>query len=189
MLRKIALGVALSAFAWSFGAAAEEGCKPTQLKNPALTLSEVYAIGAQHAKAWKGDAVPARVGNTSLGPFQPDGSSIAWNLMFYSESAKASMSVTTFRGMLTCFVQPGPAGRIPDLKPDFVRDGAKLYAIGKEKGASLLSQGHFMMIDTAAAPGTRHATWYITYTNKDNKNGDLTVIVDANTGAVEKVLK
>jgi len=98
-------------FAWS--AAAEEGCKPTQLKNPALTLSEAYAIGAQHAKAWKADAVPARVGNTSLGPFQPDGSSIAWNLMFYSESAKASMSVTTFRGMLTCFVQPGLRDAFP----------------------------------------------------------------------------
>ena len=189
MLTRIALGVALATFSWSGAAAAEEGCKPTQLKNPALKLSDVYAIGAQHAKAWKADAVPARVGNTSLGPFQPDGSSIAWNLMFYSEGAKASMSVTTFRGMLTCFVQSGPAGRIPDLKPDFVRDGAKLYALGKEKGEALLSQGYLMMIDTTAAPGTRHATWYITYTNKDNKNGDLTVIVDANTGAVEKVLK
>jgi hypothetical protein len=175
--------------AWSIGAAAEEACKPTQLKNPALTLSEAYSIGASHAKAWKADAVPARVGNTSLGPFQPDGSSIAWNLMFYSESAKASLSVTTFRGMLSCWAQPGSAGRIPDLKPDFFRDGAKLYAIGKDKGAALLAQGYFMMIDTAAAPGTRHATWYINYTNKDNKNGDLTVIIDANTGAVEKVLK
>jgi hypothetical protein len=175
--------------AWSVSAAAEEACKPTQLKKPALTLSEVYSIGAGHAKAWKADAVPARVGNTSLGPFQPDGSSIAWNLMFYSESAKASLSVTTFRGMLNCWAQPGSAGRIPDLKPDFFRDGAKLYAIGKDKGAALLAQGYFMMIDTAAAPATRHATWYINYTNKDNKNGDLTVIIDANTGAVEKVLK
>jgi len=177
-----------AALAWPLCAAADEACKPTQLKNPSLKLAEVYAIGAGHAKAWKADAVPARVGNTSLGPLQPDGSSIAWNLMFYSESSKSSMSVTTFRGMLSCFAQPGPAGRIPDLKPDFFRDGAKLYALGKQNGEALLSQGYFMMIDTAAAPSTRHATWYITYSNKDNKNGDLTVIVDANTGAVEKVL-
>jgi len=178
-----------AAIAWPIGAVAEEACKPTQLKNPALKLAEVYAIGAGHAKAWKADAVPARVGNTSLGPLQADGSSIAWNLMFYSESAKASMSVTTFRGMLTCWAQAGTAGRIPDLKPDFFRDGAKLYALGKQNGEALLAQGYFLMIDTAAAPSTRHATWYITYTNKDNKNGNLTVIVDANTGAVEKVLK
>ena len=178
-----------AAIAWPIGAIAEEACKPTQLKNPALKLSEVYAIGAGHAKAWKADAVPARVGNTSLGPLQADGSSIAWNLMFYSESAKASMSVTTFRGMLTCWAQAGTAGRIPDLKPDFFRDGAKLYALGKQNGEALLAQGYFLMIDTAAAPSTRHATWYITYTSKDNKNGNLTVIVDANTGAVEKVLK
>jgi hypothetical protein len=178
-----------AAIASPIDAVAEEACKPTQLKNPALKLAEVYAIGAGHAKAWKADAVPARVGNTSLGPLQADGSSIAWNLMFYSESAKASVSVTTFRGMLTCFAQQGTAGRIPDLKADFFRDGAKLYALGKQNGEALLAQGYFMMIDTAAAPSTRHATWYITYTSKDNKNGDLTVIVDANTGAVEKVLK
>jgi hypothetical protein len=189
-MRRLLLSLWLAAaIAWPIGAVAEEGCKPTQLKNPALKLADIYTTAAGHAKAWKPDAVPARVGNTSLGPLQADGSSIAWNLMFYSESAKASMSVTTFRGMLTCFAQPGPAGRIPDLKPDFFRDGAKLYALGKQNGEALLAQGYFMMIDTAAAPSTRHATWYITYTNKDNKNGNLTVIVDANTGAVEKVLK
>jgi hypothetical protein len=189
-MRSALLLLSLAAtIAWPLGAIADEACKPAQLKNPALKLAEVYAIGAGHAKAWKADAVPARVGNTSLGPLQADGSSIAWNLMFYSESAKSNLSVTTFRGMLSCFVQPGTAGRIPDLKPDFFRDGAKLYALGKQNGEALLAQGYFMMIDTAAAPSTRHATWYITYTNKDNKNGDLTVIVDANTGAVEKVLR
>src|SRR5215470_9160712 len=150
-----------AALAWPLCAAADEACKPTQLKNPSLKLAEVYAIGAGHAKAWKADAVPARVGNTSLGPLQADGSSIAWNLMFYSESAKASMSVTTFRGMLTCWAQAGTAGRIPDLKPDFFRDGAKLYALGKQHGEALLSQGYIVMIDTAAAPSNRHATWYI----------------------------
>jgi hypothetical protein len=36
--------------------------------------------------------------------------------------------------------------------------------------------------------GTRHATWYLSC-NKDNKNGGLTVVLDANSGAVEKVLK
>jgi hypothetical protein len=190
MLMKVfALCAALALAAQLGTASAEEPCKPVQLKNPALKLGEVYSIGSGHAKVWKTDAVPARVGNTSLGPLQPDGSSIAWNLMFYSESAKASMSVTTFRGMLSCYVQPGPAGRIPDLKPDFFRDGAKLYALGKQNGEALLAQGYFIMIDTAAAPETRHATWYINYSNKDNQNGKLSVIVDANTGAVEKVLK
>jgi len=169
-------------------ALAEEACKTQQLKNQAPTLSEIYAMAAGYAKAWKADAVPARVGNTSLGPLQPDGSSIAWNLMFYSEGAKAHMAVITFRGTLTCWADAGPAGRIPDLKPDFFRDGAKLYALAKQHGEALLSQGYIVMIDTAAAPSNRHATWYINY-SKDNKSGGLSVIIDANTGAVEKVLK
>jgi len=170
-------------------ALAEEACKSQQLKNPAPTLSEIYATAAGYAKTWKADAVPARVGNTSLGPLQPNGSSAAWNLMFYSDAAKAHMAVTTFRGTLTCWADAGSAGRIPDLKPDFFRDGAKLYALAKQHGEALLAQGYVVMIDTTAEPGTRHATWYINYSNKDNKSGGLTVILDGNTGAVEKVLK
>lgn len=169
-------------------ARAEEACKTQQLKNPAPTLAEIYALGYGYAKAWKADAVPARVGNTSLGPLQPNGSSVAWNLMFYSEAAKAHMAVTTFRGTLTCWADPGPAGRIPDLKPDFFRDGAKLHALARQHGEALLAQGYVVMIDTAAAPSNRHATWYINY-DKDNKDGGLSVILDANTGAVENVLK
>jgi hypothetical protein len=171
------------------GAFAEEACKTQQLKNPAPTLSEIYATASGYAKAWKPDAVPVRVGNTSLGPLQPNGSSAAWNLMFYSDAAKAHMSVTTFRGTLTCWADPGQAGRIPDLKPDFLRDGAKLYALAKQHGEALLAQGYMVMIDTAAAPSNRHATWYINYSKDQGKDGGLSVIIDANTGAVENVLK
>lgn len=170
-------------------APAEEACKTQQLKNPALTLSEMYGMAAGYAKVWKADAVPAQIANTSLGPLQPNGTSVAWNVMFYSDAAKAHMSVTTFRGMLNCWADPGPAGRIPDLKPDFVRDGAKLYAIAKQHGDALLAQGYFVMIGTAAAPSNRHATWNINYSRDQGKSGNLTVIVDANTGAVEKALK
>ena len=37
--------------------AAEQVCKTTTLKNPALTLAEMYALADGHAKAWKSDAV------------------------------------------------------------------------------------------------------------------------------------
>ena len=178
----------LLALAASAAAHSEEACETQQLKNRAPTLSEIYAMASGYARAWKADAVPARVGNTSLGPLQPNGSSAAWNLMFYSEAAKAHMAVTTFRGTLTCWADAGQAGRVPDLKPDFLRDGARLYALAKQHGEALVGQGYAVMIDTAAAPGSRHATWYINY-SKDNRNGGLSVIVDANTGVVEKVLK
>jgi hypothetical protein len=176
------------AFAGVAPVQAQEACKPTQLKNPALKLDEIYKIAEGHAKAWKADATPANLGNTSLGPLQPDGSSIAWNLKFYSDSAKSWVGINTFRGTLTCYASPGTAGRMPDLKPTFLRDGAKLYAVAKQQGESLLGQGYIVMIQTAAAPSNNHATWYINY-SKDNRDGGLTVILDANTGAVEKVLK
>ncbi|MEP7180693.1 MAG: hypothetical protein ABI886_00730, partial [Betaproteobacteria bacterium] len=82
----------------------------------------------------------------------------------------------------------GTAGRIPALKPDFFRDGAKLYALAKEHGDTFIAQGYQVSIDTAAAPSNNHATWFINY-QKDNRNAKLIVIVDANTGVVEKIIR
>jgi len=90
--------------------------------------------------------------------------------------------------MFTCYAMPGGAGRIPDLAPSFVRDSGKLYAIAKEKGGELLAQGFLVSIQTSAAPSDRHATWYINYAKADGTNAKRIVIVDANTGQVEKVL-
>lgn len=88
----------------------------------------------------------------------------------------------------TCTQIPGDAGRIPDLKPTFVRDGAKLYGLAKQNGATYLAQGYTIQLGTAAAPSDRHATWNISF-SKDNKNAPVTIIIDANTGVVEKVIK
>ena len=169
-------------------ARAQEACKTVPLKKPAVPLAEVYAMAEKYAKAWKSDAIPERITNTSMGPLKPDGSSEAWNLMFVSKQANAVVAINTFRGSLTCWAQPGQGGRIPDLKPDFYRDGAGLYALAKQHGESLIQQGYTVSVGTAAAPSDRHANWYIHY-EKDNKTADLTVIVGANTGKVEKVMK
>jgi hypothetical protein len=188
MTRRLAGLMAGAAIALATEARAQEACKTVQLKNPAVPLAEMYAMADKYAKAWKPDALPERITNTSLGPLQPDGSSTAWNLVFFSAQANANVAINTFRGSLTCWAQAGPAGRMPDLKPDFFRDGAALYALAKQHGDALLREGFTVSLGTAAAPSDRHATWYINY-EKDNKSGGLSVIVDANTGKVEKVLK
>ena len=118
----------------------------------------------------------------------PDGSSAAWHLVFTSEGSKAHVTIGTMRGALTCWADAESAGRAPDFKPDFFRDGAKLYALAKQHGGGFLGEGYAVMIQTASAPSTRHATWYINY-SKDNKDAPLSVIVNANTGAVEQVVK
>jgi hypothetical protein len=188
MSKRLAWMLAASVAAMAPAARAQEACKSVQLKKPAVPLAEMYAMADKLAKAWKADAAPARITNTSLGPLQPDGSSLAWNLMFYSAQAKANVAINTFRGTLNCWASPGEAGRMPDLKPDFYRDGAALYALAKTHGEALLKDGYTVSLGTAAAPSDRHATWYINY-EKDNRSGGLSVIVDANTGKLEKVMK
>jgi len=170
-------------------AAAQEACTPETLKSAAVTLSAVYAMAESRARAWKPDAVPARISTTSLGPLKPDGSSEAWTLMFHSAASDSSLAINTMRGTLTCYALPGPAGRIPDLAPTFVRDGAMLYALAQKHGGDLIAKGYGVNLQTGAAPGTRHATWYLTFSTADNQNGKLSVIVDANTGALEDVLR
>ncbi|MFO1309000.1 MAG: hypothetical protein U1F64_11230 [Burkholderiales bacterium] len=186
--RASACALALAA-ALPLASHAQEACKPLALKNPALKLDEAYRMAEERAKAWKADAAPARITNTILGPLKPDGSSEAWNIMFHSPSANASVAVNTFRGQLTCWAQAGSAGRMPDLKPGFVLDGAKLYAIAKQHGEKAIADGYFVMIGTAAAPSNRHATWNLNFSKADGKSSPPTILVDANTGAVEKVLK
>lgn len=189
MTRMIVIASIIAVGALARDASAEEVCKTTQLKTPALTLSEMYLMADGHAKAWKSDAVLAQAGTTSEGPLQPNGGSVDWSLLFYSDSAKESVSITTSGGTYRCWADEGSAGRIPDLKPAFMRDGAKLYALAKENGEALLAQGYTVSIGIVAAPGTRHATWRINYATSDGVFADITVIVDANTGTVEKVLK
>jgi hypothetical protein len=169
-------------------AKAQTVCTMQQLKNAAPTLAAMYDIALRHAHAWKPDAVPVQISTTALGSLQPDGSAASWHLIFYSESAKASLALDVMRGWLNCSTDSGNPGRIPDLKPQFVLDGAKLYAIAKDKGADLLAQGYGVMIGTAAAPGTRHATWNISY-QRSGLDGGLLLLVDANTGAVEKAIR
>ncbi len=144
-------------------------------------------MGEKLAKAWKKDAVPARLGNTVLGPLKANGTSASWNLMFYSAEAKTNFMVNTFRGSLTCSTDPQAAARVPALKPDFLRDGAKLYALAKEHGEKYLGEGYIVMIQTAFNHEL-HATWNISY-SKDYQNAPVLVLVDANTGRVEKVIK
>jgi hypothetical protein len=167
----------------------QEACKAEQLSPAALSLSDMYAKAEAKAKAWKSDAVPTRITNTILGPLDEKGRSAAWNVTFYSKAAKTNVSINTFRGTLSCYADPGSSGRIPDLKSGFFRDGARLYALAKQYGASEIAQGFGVSVGTAAAPSTNHAMWYINFSKPDGKSAKLSVIVDANTGAVEKVLK
>jgi hypothetical protein len=184
------IAAAVAALAVLAGPAhAADPCATRPLGKAAPTLASIYAIAEGHAKAWQPDVVPARLSNTTLGPLKPDGSSDAWYFGFYSAKANASLFVSTANGYIACSVSSGPAGRLPDLKADFVRDGAKLYAIARQHGEAEIGRGYMVMIQTAAAPSNRHATWYINYSGKDNKDAKLIVIVDANTGAVEKVLR
>ncbi len=184
---RAAVAAACLSLAAATAQAQQEVCK-MEMNVPAMTLADIYAKAEKIAKGWQADAVPARLGNTSLGPLDEQGRSEAWNLSFYSKAADANVAINTFRGMFTCYATPGGAGRIPDLKPTFLRDGKKLYAIAKEKGAQFLAQGYAVSVQTAAAPETRHATWYISYSKEDGSTAKRTVIVDANTGSVEKVL-
>ena len=188
MTRRLAWLLAAAAILLASAARAQEACKTVQLKNPAVPLAQMYTMAEKAAKAWKPDAAPARITNTSLGPLQPDGSSTAWSLTFFSAQANANVAINTFRGSMTCWASPGEAGRMPDLKPDFYLDGAALYALAKKEGEALLKDGYTVSLGTSAAPSNRHATWYLNY-EKDNKSGGLSVIVDANTGKLEKVMK
>lgn len=183
-----ALCVVAASFVAATSASAQEACKMTQVAKP-LSLADMYKMASERAKAWKPDARLASMSTTTLGLLKPDGTAASWHVIFYSESADQWVSIDTANGYFTCFANPGKGGRMPDLKSGLFTDGAALYAIAKQNGEALLSQGYGVMIGTAAAPSNNHATWNIQYHKEGAKDGGVLVLVDANTGKVEKVLK
>lgn len=168
--------------------AAQEACKQAQV-GKSLPLADMYRMAAERATAWKPDAKLASMGNTMMGPLKPDGSAASWHLTFYSAAANSWVSIDTMNGFLTCFANPGKAGRMPDLKPDFFRDGAALYAIARQHGDALLAQGYVIMVGTAAAPQTNRATWNINFDKEGARSGGLMLVVDANTGKFDKAIR
>ena len=169
-------------------AAAQEACKMMQVGKP-LSIADMYRMASEKAKAWKPDARLASMANTTLGLLKPDGTSASWHVIFVSEAANMSVSIDTANGYFTCYASAGKGGRVPDLKPDFFRDGASLYAIARQQGETLLAQGYGVVVGTAAAPSDRHATWNINYHKEGASGGAPTVIVDANTGTLEKAIR
>ena len=188
MTSRMSLAALFASLVLAAPVAAQEACKMTQVGKP-LSLADMYKMASEKAKAWKPDAKLASMGNTTLGLLKPDGTSASCHLIFVSESANMIVSIDTANGYFTCYASAGKGGRIPDLKPDFFRDGAALYAIAKQQGDALIAQGYGVMVGTAAAPSDRHATWNINFPKEGAKDGGLTVIVDANTGKLEKAIR
>jgi hypothetical protein len=171
---------------------AEEACKPTPLPSPAVSLNQFYETAEAKAKAWKADAAPARLGNSVLGPIDAQGRSSSWSMLFYSATADAHVAINAVGGMMTCWDNEGSAGRMPALASTFFLDGAKLYEIARREGADFIARGYGVMAQTAAADD-RHGTWNLSFTMQEKsgqtKSGNVTLIVDANTGQLENVLR
>lgn len=177
---------------WSTASFAEEACKPAPLPSPAVSLEQFYETAEAKAKAWKADAEPGRLGNSVLGPIDAQGRSTSWSMLFYSAAADAHVAINAVAGMMTCWDNEGSAGRMPALADTFFRDGAKLYEIASTEGGDFIARGYGVIVQTAAADD-RHATWNLSFTLQEQsgqtRSGDVIIIVDANTGKLEKVLR
>jgi hypothetical protein len=167
---------------------AEQVCQSETLNDPQMTLGEMYARAEPKAKAWKPDVVVATITNTAVGTLQESGKSATWQVTFYSPSVKQEVLIAVLNATFNCTTGKGRPEALPDVKPGFFIDSAKLYAMAKEHGAEYVAKGYQIHVDLAVAPKNRHATWNITYTLNDD-SADVLVQVDANTGGLEKVLQ
>ena len=165
-----------------------EACKAEKVSpQPKVDFQTAFAAAEKRAKAWQADAVVARLGHTSLGPIDAEGRSANWHMVFYSPGAKQTDMITIANGMMTCWWNPGPAGRLPQLKPDFYKDVKKVLAEAAAKGgAALMAEGYLPTVEMSA--GTQGSFWYVNYTHPE-KRAALQVTFDANTGAFNKAIK
>lgn len=164
-----------------------EACKAEKF-SPQKQVDFLAAFNAadRHAKAWQADAVIARLTHTS--PIDAEGRANNWYMIYYSPGAKKSDLMTIADGTITCWSQPGPAGRLPELKPDFYRDVKKLLAeAAAHGGAALMAEGYTPRLEMSAGSKGR-SLWYVNYEHQ-TKRGSLQVTFDANTGKFLQAIK
>lgn len=173
---------------WSAAyAAAQQVCPTETLKDPNMTLADMYAKAEAKAKAWKPDVVIAEATTTAVGTLQESGKSATWNLTFVSPSAKQQVLIYVLNGAFNCAAMKAKGVTVPNLKAGLFKDSAKLYAIAKEHGAEYVSKGYAVQAALHVGDGG-HATWDLSFILKDDDAGVL-VRVDASTGAFEEVVE
>jgi hypothetical protein len=165
-----------------------EACKAEKISpQPKVDFQAAFTAAEKRAKAWQADVVVARLTHTSIGPIDPEGRSTNWHMVFYSPGKKQTDMITIANGMISCWWTPGPAGRLPDLKPDFYRDVKKILAeAAAQGGAALMADGYVPTVEMSA--GTQGSFWYVNYSHP-TKRAALQVTFDANTGKFNKAIK
>ena len=165
-----------------------EACKSEKVSPQAqVDFATAFTAAEKRAKAWQADVVVARLTHTSLGPIDAEGRSSNWHMVFYSPGTKQTDMITIANGTITCWWTPGPAGRLPALKPDFYRDVKKLLAeAAAQGGAELMAEGYTPTLELSA--GTQGPFWYVNYSHPQ-KRAALQVTFDANSGKFNKALK
>ena len=164
----------------------DPGCPDGAKALTAPTLARMYDHSLELAKQWKPDVVVVRLDNLAMrSPLQPDGSSKEWSAEFYSPATKAAFQVHTGDGQIFCSHRTAESqSALPKLKPDFMRDGAALYAIAEKRGRQHLAQGRGIgVVLWSTAEGD--TTWVLEYVDSGGYPADLRVRVDPNTGKEE----
>jgi len=166
-----------------------EACKPEKISpQKQVDFPTAFTAAEKRAKAWQADAVIARLTHTSLVPIDAEGRSSNWYMVFYSPGAKQTDMMTIADGSITCWWTPGPAGRLPNLNPDFYRDVKKILAeAAAQGGAELMKEGYVPTVELSGGSGGR-ALWYVNY-GHPQKRGSLQVTFDGNSGKFNKAIK
>jgi hypothetical protein len=165
-----------------------EACKSEKISpQKQVDFPTAFAAAEKRAKAWQPDVVVARLTHTSLGPIDAEGRSSNWHMVFYSPGTKSTDMITIANGTITCWWTPGPAGRLPTLKPDFYRDLKTILAeAAAQGGAALIADGYTPTVEMSA--GTKGDYWYVNYSHPEKRAG-LQVTFDANSGKFNKAIK
>jgi hypothetical protein len=165
-----------------------EACKSEKISpQKQVDFLTAFTAAEKRAKAWQADVVIARLTHTSLGPIDAEGRSSNWHMVFYSPGMKHTDMITIANGMITCWWTPGPAGRLPVLKPDFYKDVKTILAeAAAHGGAALMADGYLPTLEMSA--GTQGSFWYVNYSHP-TKRAALQVTFDANTGKFNKAIK
>jgi hypothetical protein len=125
----------------------------------------------------------------TFAPIDGDARSANRYMVFFSPSAKKSISITIGNGVMTCYQNTDNPGRIPILKSGVYRDVKQMLATATEKGGgALMQKGALRMVELSAASEINgyRGLWFVNC--RVNSGPSLQPTFDGSAGKVEKAI-
>ena len=164
---------------------------PTEVVAVDLAAQQAYELALAEALEWQPDAVLSEMKTTDSDLLDAEGTSSSWYLTFWSPSAGEMLPVSLINGaMRSTQAVPMSPPRLMPFDDSVILDSKIIYDTAYAAGGDqLIAEGYQPSVTLGKySPDDSLVVWYVHYQDPNDSRVRFTIIIDARTGDVLKVI-